>query len=103
MRFPLNVTNRSLTSSPSLSPRPNVLTSPPVLLSLAIGSPLSALPLLVSKITAINGKHGPFDASVIVGDLFKEGSDGNEVKGLKCEWWFAEPSGNAINDFELTL
>lgn len=54
--------------------------------SLAIGSPLSELSTLVSKITAINGKHGPFDACVIVGDLFAEGTDGNEVTGLKCEF-----------------
>lgn len=40
----------------------------------------------MSKITAINGKHGPFDACVIVGDLFAEGTDGNEVAGLKCEF-----------------
>ncbi|KJE04557.1 nuclear protein [Cryptococcus gattii NT-10] len=50
---------------------------------LAIGSPLSELSTLVSKITAINGKHGPFDACVIVGDLFAEGTDGDEVAGLK--------------------
>ncbi|OCF31893.1 nuclear protein [Kwoniella heveanensis BCC8398] len=49
---------------------------------LAIGSPLSDLSTLVSKINAINGKHGPFDACVVVGDLFKEGSDGSEVGGL---------------------
>ncbi|KAK4686926.1 CWF19-like protein 1, partial [Tremellales sp. Uapishka_1] len=49
---------------------------------LAIGSPLSALDVLVAKTTAINSKHGPFDACVISGDLFKEGSDGSEVNGL---------------------
>ncbi|WVF70938.1 hypothetical protein IAT40_005733 [Kwoniella sp. CBS 6097] len=49
---------------------------------LAIGSPLSDLTTLVAKINAINGKHGPFDACVIVGDLFKEGSDGSEVDGM---------------------
>lgn len=54
--------------------------------SLAIGSPLSELSTLVSKITAINGKHGPFDACVVVGDLFAEGTDGSEVAGLKCEF-----------------
>lgn len=41
---------------------------------------------MVSKITAINGKHGPFDACVVVGDLFAEGTDGSEVAGLKCEF-----------------
>lgn len=41
---------------------------------------------MVSKITAINGKHGPFDACVVVGDLFAEGTDGGEVVGLKCEF-----------------
>ncbi|OCF75228.1 nuclear protein [Kwoniella mangroviensis CBS 8886] len=50
---------------------------------LSIGSPLSELTTLVSKITAINTKHGPFDACVIVGDLFKEGSDGKEIGGLE--------------------
>ena len=53
-------------------------------LSLAIGSPLSALSTCVAKITAINAKHGPFDACVLVGDVFAEGSDGSEVSGLKC-------------------
>ena len=55
------------------------------LYSLAIGSPLSAVTLLISKITTINAKHGPFDACVIVGDLFKEGSDGSEIDGVKCK------------------
>ncbi|WWC60538.1 uncharacterized protein I303_103112 [Kwoniella dejecticola CBS 10117] len=49
---------------------------------LSIGSPLSELSALVSKVTAINAKHGPFDACVVVGDLFKEGSDGSEVAGI---------------------
>ncbi|WVQ85626.1 hypothetical protein IAT38_007792 [Cryptococcus sp. DSM 104549] len=49
---------------------------------LAIGSPLSAVSTLVAKINAINGKHGPFDACVVVGDLFAEGADGSEVSGL---------------------
>ncbi|WWC96714.1 hypothetical protein V866_003586 [Kwoniella sp. B9012] len=49
---------------------------------LSIGSPLSELTTLVTKITAINSKHGPFDACVIVGDLFREGSDGKEIGGL---------------------
>ena len=52
--------------------------------SLAIGSPLSALSTCVAKITAINAKHGPFDACVLVGDVFAEGSDGSEVSGVKC-------------------
>ncbi|WVR05612.1 hypothetical protein IAU60_002634 [Kwoniella sp. DSM 27419] len=55
---------------------------PQALKILAIGSPLSELATLTAKITAINSKHGPFDACVIVGDLFQEGSDGHEVGGL---------------------
>jgi len=54
-------------------------------LSLAIGSPLSAIATTIAKIAAINAKHGPFDACVLVGDTFKEGSDGSELDGLKCE------------------
>ncbi|EIW72838.1 hypothetical protein TREMEDRAFT_59006 [Tremella mesenterica DSM 1558] len=49
---------------------------------LAIGSPLSALGTLVDKVTSINSKHGPFDACVIVGDLFKQDSDGSELGSL---------------------
>ncbi|KAK8865643.1 hypothetical protein IAR55_000788 [Kwoniella newhampshirensis] len=49
---------------------------------LAIGSPLSALSIFIDKISAINSKHGPFDACVVVGDLFAEGSNGTEVAGL---------------------
>jgi hypothetical protein len=67
-----------LPTSPSL----NLLAIP---LSLAIGSPLSSLSLTVSKITAINAKHGPFDACVLVGDVFKEGSDGSEIGGIECQ------------------
>lgn len=52
--------------------------------SLAIGSPLSELTTLQQRVTAINGKHGPFDACVIVGDLFEEGSDGSELSGIEC-------------------
>lgn len=40
--------------------------------------------MLVTKITTFHTKHGPFDACVIVGDLFKEGSDGSEIDGVKC-------------------
>jgi hypothetical protein len=58
---------------------------PPVTLSLAIGSPLSELETLKQKITAINAKHGPFDAVVLVGDVFAPGSDGSELDGLSCE------------------
>jgi hypothetical protein len=53
-------------------------------LSLAIGSPLSELATAASKITAINAKHGPFDACVLVGDIFKPESDGSEVAGISC-------------------
>ncbi|ORX34113.1 hypothetical protein BD324DRAFT_636665 [Kockovaella imperatae] len=49
---------------------------------LAIGSPLSQLDETASKIRAINSKHGPFDACVLVGDVFAEESDGMEVEGL---------------------
>lgn len=49
---------------------------------LAIGSPLSRFDLLSSKVTSINSKHGPFDACVVIGDLFKEGSDGSELDGV---------------------
>ncbi|BEJ18171.1 hypothetical protein CspHIS471_0704480 [Cutaneotrichosporon sp. HIS471] len=49
---------------------------------LAIGAPLSELDLLAQKVTAINSKHGPFDACVIVGDLFKADSDGSELDGV---------------------
>jgi hypothetical protein len=65
--------------------------------SLAIGSPLSAITILLSKITSINAKHGPFDACVIVGDLFKEGSDGSEIDGVKCELHRLLHSGQADN------
>lgn len=54
-------------------------------LSLAIGSPLSDFKTTVSKISAINAKHGPFDACVLAGEVFKEGSDGSEVDGISCE------------------
>jgi hypothetical protein len=54
-------------------------------LSLAIGSPLSSLSTFVAKATAINAKHGPFDAVIVVGDLFAEGSDGSEVNGIECK------------------
>lgn len=50
--------------------------------SLAIGSPLSELDLLTQKVTAINAKHGPFDACVIIGDLFKADSDGSELDSV---------------------
>ena len=46
---------------------------------------MSAISTTIAKITAINAKHGPFDACVLVGDTFKEGSDGSELDGLKCE------------------
>lgn len=52
---------------------------------LAIGSPLSRFDLLSSKVTSINSKHGPFDACVVIGDLFKEGSDGSELDGVTCK------------------
>ncbi|WRT65941.1 uncharacterized protein IL334_002892 [Kwoniella shivajii] len=64
---------------------------------LAIGSPLSELTTLIAKITAINSKHGPFDACVIVGDLFKEGSDGSEVGGLN----FPVPTYFTVGRYEL--
>lgn len=51
-------------------------------ISLAIGSPLSALSTFQAKVASINAKHGPFDACVVVGDLFKEGSDGSELEGI---------------------
>jgi hypothetical protein len=54
--------------------------------SLAIGSPLSRIDLLISKTTSINAKHGPFDACVVVGDMFKEGSDGSELDDAVCEF-----------------
>lgn len=38
----------------------------------------------MQKITAINAKHGPFDAVFLVGDAFKEGSTGEELEGLTC-------------------
>jgi hypothetical protein len=68
-----------------LPPPPNLAPSRPVSLSLAIGSPLSQLELLVKKITVINGKHGPFDACVLVGDVFAPDSDGSELGGLSCK------------------
>nr|ODO02602.1 nuclear protein [Cryptococcus depauperatus CBS 7855] len=49
---------------------------------LAIGSPLSEISLLAQKVLQINQKHGPFDACVVTGDLFKDGSDGSEVQGV---------------------
>lgn len=77
---------------PSASP-PQPTTPIPIThsvpLSLAIGSPLSALSTTVDKIAAINAKHGPFDACVLVGDVFKEESDGSEVAGISCEFSFA--------------
>jgi hypothetical protein len=36
----------------------------------------------VQKVTAINAKHGPFDACVVAGDLFAPGSDGGELDGV---------------------
>lgn len=53
--------------------------------SLAIGSPLSQLTTLQQKVEAINAKHGPFDACIIVGDLFKPDSDGSELSGISRE------------------
>ncbi|GFZ43337.1 hypothetical protein JCM24511_01057 [Saitozyma sp. JCM 24511] len=58
------------------------LQQPKPLKVLAIGSPLSELETLKQKITAINAKHGPFDAVVLVGDVFAPGSDGSELDGL---------------------
>lgn len=54
--------------------------------SLAIGSPLSQLTTLQQKVEAINAKHGPFDACIIVGDLFKADSDGSELSGISREF-----------------
>jgi hypothetical protein len=62
--------------------------------SLAIGSPLSAIPLLLTKINTFHTKHGPFDACVIIGDLFKEGSDGSEIDGVKCKLAALRPEGD---------
>ncbi|TXT04943.1 hypothetical protein VHUM_04026 [Vanrija humicola] len=69
----------TLTSLPARARRPLCL---PSLYSLAIGAPLSALSTLVQKVTAINAKHGPFDACLVAGDLFKEDSDGSELDGI---------------------
>lgn len=46
---------------------------------LAIGSPLSNLKELTSKISQFQKKAGPFDCCVILGDLFKPDSDGSEL------------------------
>lgn len=70
---------------PSAHRRPSPLVpSRSLYSSLAIGSPLSALQQTAQKISAINAKHGPFDAVFLVGDAFKEGSSGEELEGLSC-------------------
>ncbi|KAL7423731.1 hypothetical protein Q5752_001313 [Cryptotrichosporon argae] len=55
---------------------------PTTLRILALGAAPSAAAVLLQKLAAINAKHGPFDACVVVGDLFAAGGTGEEIAGL---------------------
>lgn len=51
---------------------------------------------MVAKVSAINAKHGPFDALFVLGDFFKPWSGGDEdlsederlllAGDIRCEW-----------------
>lgn len=64
--------------------------------SLTIGPPCGRIQELVAKVSAINAKHGPFDALFVLGDFFKPWSGGDEdlsederlllAGDIRCEW-----------------